>query len=112
MLKLKALNTFYTRYKKRPSKYVLRVFQYLNQNEDVIDSDCENEEGNDLEDDERGRNSGESEDSDGGGHRQQDDHDTAKAQRHLTFNLRTEVIIIAKIRSDCPKINDHQKKLS
>lgn len=52
---------------------------YLNKNEDVIDSDGENKEGNDLEDDERCRNSGESENSDRGRHRQQHNHYTAEA---------------------------------
>jgi hypothetical protein len=52
---------------------------YLNQNKDVIDSDGENKEGNDLEDNKRCRNSGESENSDRGRHRQQHNHYTAEA---------------------------------
>ena len=74
-----------------PSFDIIKFSRYLNENEDVVDSDCENEEWNDLEDDERGRNSDEAEDSDGSGHRQQDDHHTAKTQSHFALNLRKEV---------------------
>ena len=63
---------------------------YLNKNEDVINADGENEEGNDLEDDERRRYSGESKNSDRGRHRQQHDHHTTEAQGDFALNLKNK----------------------
>ena len=52
-----------------------------------VDADGQNEERDDLEDDERRRNSDEAEDADGGRDGQENDHDAAETERHLAFNL-------------------------
>ena len=60
----------------------------LHQDEDVVHADGEDEEGDDLEDDERRLHAHEPEDAHAGPHREQHDQHAAQAQGHLALQLK------------------------
>ena len=58
----------------------------LNQDEDVINTNSQHQEGDDLEDDEGGGDSDEAEGSDAGSDTEEDNHDTTQTQGDLALN--------------------------
>ena len=68
----------------------------LDQDEDVVHAHSQHQEGDDLDDDQRGRLTHKAEEPQAGGHRQQHNHHTAQAHRDLGINLlKTRTAIVS-----------------